>query len=97
MKLYSSNGTLIHSSSFPEGFVAKKKGGTEEFKTTIRNPELKDVIAKITFVDLEKESTLSNVVTTLLNLQKSNTSSTTPSTDDQNSSTDVNEGNEEEQ
>jgi hypothetical protein len=97
MKLYSSNRTLIHSSSFPEGFVAKKKGGTEEFKTTIRNPELKDVIAKITFVDLEKESTLSNVVTTLLNLQKSNTSSTTPSTDDQNSSTDVNEGNEEEQ
>jgi hypothetical protein len=27
MKIYSSNGTLIHSTSFPEGFNAKKKGG----------------------------------------------------------------------
>ena len=28
MKLYSRNGSLIHSSSFPDGFTAKKKGGT---------------------------------------------------------------------
>jgi hypothetical protein len=83
MKLYSSNGTLIHSSSFPEGFVAKKKGGTEEFKTTIRDPELKDVIANVTFVDLEKDSILSNTVTTKLSLQP--TSVTTPSTDGENS------------
>jgi hypothetical protein len=27
MKIYTDNGTLIHSSSFPEGFIAKKKGG----------------------------------------------------------------------
>jgi hypothetical protein len=74
MKVYSSNGTLIHSSSFPDGFVAKKKGGTEDFKTTIRNPDLKDLIANITFVDLEKDSTLSNIVTTQMNLQESNTS-----------------------
>ncbi|MGA7976278.1 MAG: hypothetical protein WB975_03505 [Nitrososphaeraceae archaeon] len=26
MKIYSSNGTLIHSTSFPDGFTAKKKG-----------------------------------------------------------------------
>ena len=30
MKIYSANGTLIHSTSFPEGFDAKKKGGVEE-------------------------------------------------------------------
>jgi hypothetical protein len=83
MKLYSSNGTLIHSSSFPEGFVAKKKGGTEEFKTTIRDPELKDVIANVTFVDLEKDSIISNTVTTKLSVQP--TSVTTPSTDGENS------------
>ena len=29
MKIYSSNGTLIHSTSFPDGFNAKKKGGVE--------------------------------------------------------------------
>jgi hypothetical protein len=97
MKLYSSNGTLIHSSSFPEGFEAKKKGGTEDFKTTIRDPELKDVIANVTFVDLAKDSILSNTATTKVTLQESNTSSTTPSTDDENSRTDDNDGNEEEQ
>src|SRR6476659_9312204 len=40
MKIYSSNGTLIHSTSFPDGFNAKKKGGVEELKTTIRDPTL---------------------------------------------------------
>jgi hypothetical protein len=82
MKIYSSNGTLIHSSSFPDGFVAEKKGGTEDFKTTIRNPELKELIANVTFFDLEKDSTLSNTVTTEVNLQESDTSSTTTSTQD---------------
>ena len=80
MKVYSSNGSLIHSSSFPDGFEAKKKGGTEDFKTTIRDPELKDLVANVTFVDLEKDSTLSNTVTTKLNLQESNSSSLTAST-----------------
>jgi hypothetical protein len=88
MKVYSSNGTLIHSSSFPDGFVAEKKGGTEDFKTTIRNPELKELIANVTFLDLEKDSTLSNTVTTEVNLQESDTSSTTTSTqDNENGST----------
>jgi hypothetical protein len=88
MKVYSSNGTLIHSSSFPDGFVAEKKGGTKDFKTTIRNPELKELIANVTFVDLERVSTLSNTVTTEVNLQESDTSSTTTSTqDNENGST----------
>src|SRR6478672_6816838 len=48
MKIYSSNGTLIHSTSFPDGFNVKKKGGVEELKTTIRDPTLEHVIANIT-------------------------------------------------
>jgi hypothetical protein len=83
MKVYSSNGTLIHSSSFPDGFVAEKKGGTEDFKTTIRNPELKELIANVTFVDLEKDSTLSNTVTTEANLQESDTSLTASTTENE--------------
>jgi hypothetical protein len=83
MKVYSSNGTLIHSSSFPDGFVAEKKGGTEDFKTTIRNPELKELIANVTFVDLEKDSTLSNTVTTEVNLQESNASLTASTTENE--------------
>jgi hypothetical protein len=83
MKVYTPNGTLIHSSSFPDGFVAKKKGGTEDFKTTIRNPELKDLIANLTFVDLEKDSILSNTVTTQVSLQESNTSLTASTTENE--------------
>jgi hypothetical protein len=98
MKVFSSNGTLIHYSSFPDGFVAEKKGGTEDFKTTIRNPELKELIANVTFVDLEKDSTLSNTVSTEANLQESDTSSTTTSIQDNEDSntTDSNEHNEDE-
>jgi hypothetical protein len=88
MNVYSSNGTLIHSSSFPEGFVAEKKGGTEDFKTTIRDPGLKELIANVTFVDLAKDNILSNTVTTKLSLQESNTTVSTASTQEDVSNTD---------
>jgi predicted permease len=71
MKIYSTNGTLIHSTSFPAGFDAKKKGGVEELKTTIRDPALNQVIANVTFTDLKKTETLSNILTTELILNKS--------------------------
>jgi hypothetical protein len=70
MKLYSSNGSLIHSSSFPDGFTAKKKGGIEEFKTTIRDPTIQSLTANVTFTDLKKTKTISNVVTAKLHLKK---------------------------
>jgi hypothetical protein len=96
MKVYSSNGTLIHSSSFPDGFVAKK-GGTEDFKTTIRDPELKELIANVTFVNLAKDSILSNTETTDLDLQESNIpATTTVSTEEENSSTSDNDRDDEE-
>jgi hypothetical protein len=75
MKIYSSNGTLIHSTSFPDGFTAKKKGGVEELKTTIRDPTLEHVIANVTFTDLKKTETLSNTVTA--NLEFNQTSGQT--------------------
>jgi hypothetical protein len=71
MKIYSANGTLIHSTSFPDGFDAKKKGGMEELKTTIRDPALNQVIANVTFTDLKKTETLSNILTTELVLNES--------------------------
>jgi hypothetical protein len=70
MKIYSSNGTLIHSTSFPDGFNAKRKGGVEELKTTIRDPTLEHAIANITFTDLKKTETLSNTVTAKLDLNQ---------------------------
>lgn len=71
MKIYSPNGTLIHSTSFPNGFDAKNKGGVEELKTTIRDPSINQVVANITFTDLKKTETLSNTVTAKLNLNES--------------------------
>jgi hypothetical protein len=76
MKIYSSNGTLIHSTSFPDGFNAKKKGGMEELKTTIRDPTLEHVIANVTFTDLKKTETLSNTVTATLDLNQTSNQTT---------------------
>jgi hypothetical protein len=76
MKIYSSNGTLIHSTSFPDGFNAKKKGGMEELKTTIRDPTLEHVIANVTFTDLKKTVTLSNTVTATLDLNQTSNQTT---------------------
>jgi hypothetical protein len=72
MKLYSSNGSLVHSSSFPDGFTAKKNGGVAEFKTTIRNPDIQSLTANVSFTDLKKTETLSNVITTNLQLKNLN-------------------------
>jgi hypothetical protein len=76
MKIYSSNGTLIHSTSFPDGFNVKKKGGIEELKTTIRDPALEHLIANVTFTDLKKTKTLSNTVTAKLNLNQTSSKTT---------------------
>ena len=70
MKLYSTNGSLIHSSSFPDGFTAKKKGGSEDFKTTIRDPTIQSLTANVTFTDIKKSDAISNVITTHLQLKK---------------------------
>ena len=78
MKIYSANGTLIHSTSFPDGFDAKKKGGVEELKTTIRDPTLDQVIANVTFTDLKKTETLSNTLTAQLVLNESSSQTTQP-------------------
>ena len=76
MKIYSTNGTLIHSTSFPNGFDAKNKGGVEELKTTIRDPSIKQIVANVTFTDLKNTETLSNTITATLNLNKSCTQTT---------------------
>ena len=77
MKLYSTNGSLIRSSSFSDGFTAKKKGGTEDFKTTIRDPAIQSLTANVTFTDIKKSDAISNVVTTHLQLKKLPVSATT--------------------
>ena len=69
MKVYASNGTLVKYSSFPNGFVANQTG-IVEFKTAFKDPKLTNIIANITLLDLGKKSTLSNTITSRLNLQE---------------------------
>src|SRR5215208_7213239 len=40
MEVYAPNGTLIRTSSYPNGFVAQSSGGVEGLETTIRDPKL---------------------------------------------------------
>ncbi|MGC2432078.1 MAG: hypothetical protein WA393_13655 [Nitrososphaeraceae archaeon] len=76
MKVYSKNGTMVKYSSFPSGFIANKTG-TVEFKTTIRDPALANIIANVTILDLSKKNDLSNTVTTNLTLQGPTTANIT--------------------
>jgi hypothetical protein len=72
MKIYAKNGTLVHSSSFPEGFIAKKKGGTEVFRTTIKDPSVSAIVANVSFIDFARQNTLSNSETANLTLKGDN-------------------------
>lgn len=60
MEVYAPNGTLIRTSSYPNGFVAQSSGGVEGLETTIRDPTLQSVTANVTFRNLDKTTMLSN-------------------------------------
>jgi hypothetical protein len=60
MKVYSSDGTLLKTSSSPTPFPITSSHGTATFATTMTDPTIKDVIAKIVFTNPIKTETLSN-------------------------------------
>ena len=62
MKVYSSNGTLVKYSSFPNGFLAKDSGSVE-FKTILKDPDLTDILVNVTMFDIGKKNILSNTIT----------------------------------
>ena len=62
MKVYSSNGTLIKYSSFPDGFRAKDSGSVE-FKTILKEQDLADILVNVTMFDIGKKNILSNTLT----------------------------------
>jgi hypothetical protein len=69
MNVYTSNGTLVKTSSFPAGFTANKFG-TQQLATTIKgNPNpIQNITAVITITNAAKLIPLSNSLTTKLNL-----------------------------
>jgi hypothetical protein len=61
MKVYASNGTLIKTSSFPNGFVVKQSG-TAQLATTIKDNRIQQLTAVVQFVTKDKSQPLSNTV-----------------------------------
>src|SRR5215211_9116299 len=69
MKLYTSNGTLIKTSSYPSGFVAQNTNSTVELKTNVEDPAIQSAIANITLTNAAKTEVISNEISTTANLQ----------------------------
>lgn len=59
MKVYTTNGTLIKTSSSAEGFIANQTG-IQRHATTISDSTLQSLIAVVQFTDLAKTIPLSN-------------------------------------
>jgi hypothetical protein len=73
MAVFAPNGTLLKTTSFPTGFTAQSDGGTETLRTTFRDKSLTSVTANVTFTDLIKSRSISNVLTINLDLEETPT------------------------
>ena len=73
MYVFAPNGTLLKISSFPSGFIAMGNGGVEVLKSTFNDKLLKSVLANVTFTDLSKTKSLSNILTVKLPLKETPT------------------------
>jgi len=69
MKIYSLNGTLIKTTSIPNGFKVDKNG-FQQFVTTIPNSTVQSITTVVLFTDLNKTAPLSNSINTRLTLNK---------------------------
>jgi hypothetical protein len=81
MEVYAPNGTIIRTSSYPNGFIAQGSGGVEGLETTIKDPEVQSVIANVTFRNLDKTAVLSNDLSVNLNPAEEGTALTTTGED----------------
>jgi hypothetical protein len=69
MKIYTSNGTLIKTTSIPNGFTAEESG-FQQFVTSLPDSSIQSVTAVVIFTELNQTSPLSNPVTENLVLNK---------------------------
>jgi hypothetical protein len=69
MKIYTNNGTLIKTTSIPNGFKADKSG-FQQFVTTIPTSPVQSIKAIVIFTELNQSSPLSNSISKSLTLNK---------------------------
>src|SRR5919108_4816474 len=70
MKVYSPNGTLLKTSSSPTPFPITNSHGTATFATTLTDPTIENVIAKIVFTNPIKTEIVSNELPVSVSLIK---------------------------
>ena len=68
MQLFASNGTLIKTSSFPNGFIINSTSGQSQLATTITDNTVKNVKAVVMFSNATKNANFSNPLSIDLNL-----------------------------
>ena len=56
MRVYTPDGTLIRTSSFPNGFIINSTSGQSQLATTLTNNIVKNVKADVIFTDAEKNA-----------------------------------------
>jgi hypothetical protein len=78
MKVYSPNGTLLKTSSSPTPFPISNSYGTATLATTITDPTIESVTAKIVFTNSIKTETLSNELPVSIDLIREATLSGEP-------------------
>lgn len=69
MKVYAQNGSVIKTTSIPNGFYVEESG-FQQFVTSLPNSTIQSVTTTVVFTELNKTSPLSNSLTTELNLNK---------------------------
>ena len=69
MKLYMANGTIIKTTSIPNGFKADKNG-FQQFVTSLPNSTMQSITTVVLFTDVNKTAPLSNSITSNLVLNK---------------------------
>jgi len=69
MKIYTANGTLMKTTSIPNGFNADKNG-FQQFVTSLPNSTIQSITTVVIFTDLNKTAALSNSITNNLVLNK---------------------------
>jgi hypothetical protein len=69
MKIFSSNGTLIKTTSIPNGFKVDKNG-FQQFVTSMPNSTIQSITTVVLFTELNNTAPLSNSINTNLILNK---------------------------
>jgi hypothetical protein len=72
MKVYTQNGTLLKTTSYPDGFILNNTG-SRQLLTNIPNSTVINITAVATFTNLAKTMALSNPLEVPLNLGQSRT------------------------